>query len=135
MFQLKDYVLVVLLILKEKILGLSPKFTTKVLLQNLFLSTKKRKLITPLSSDFAVVYYHLFFITPNHLILMTNQTIENIIETLEQFNSQMKPDYEMMVDFCESQGIEVTQKVEDLIFTVMEYDLNPMVDEDGCLIW
>ena len=65
---------------------------------------------------------------------MTNQTIENIIETLEQFNQQMKPDFEMMVDFCESQGITVDQKVEDLIFTVMEYDLNPMVDEDGCLI-
>ena len=66
---------------------------------------------------------------------MTNQTIENIIETLEQFNSQMKPDYEMMVDFVESQGYTITPKIEDIIFTVMEYDLNPMVDEDGCLIW
>ena len=56
---------------------------------------------------------------------------ETIIETLEQFNQQMKPDYEMMVDFCESQGIEITP--EDLIFTIIDYDLNPMVDDDGDL--
>ena len=58
---------------------------------------------------------------------------ETIIETLEQFNQQMKPDYEMMVDFCESQGIETTPNIEDLIFTIIDYDLNPMVDDDGDL--
>ena len=59
--------------------------------------------------------------------------LQSIIEDLEQFNQQMKPDYEMMIDFVESQGITVTPKIEDIIFTVMEYDLNPMVDEDGDL--
>ena len=66
---------------------------------------------------------------------MTNQTIENIIEDLEQFYQQMKPDFEMMCDFVESQGYTITPKIEDLIFTVMEYDLNPMNDEDGYLYW
>ena len=59
--------------------------------------------------------------------------LESIIEDLEQFNQQMKPDYEMMIDYCESQGITVTPKIEDIIYTVIEYDLNPMVDEDGDL--
>ena len=64
-----------------------------------------------------------------------NQTmnLESIIEDLEQFNQQMKPDYEMCVDYLESQGITITPKIEDIIFTIMEYDLNPMTDEDGDL--
>ena len=62
-----------------------------------------------------------------------NIHIQSIIDDLEQFNQQMKPDYEMMIDFVESQGITITPKIEDIIFTIMEYDLNPMTDEDGDL--
>ena len=65
---------------------------------------------------------------------MTNTiTPEDLINLLEQFNQQMAPDYEMMCDFIESQGITITPKIEDLIFSVMEYDLNPMEEEDGYL--
>ena len=49
--------------------------------------------------------------------------LESIIDDLEQFNQQMKPDYEMCCDFLESQGIEITPKIEDIIFTIMEYSL------------
>ena len=59
--------------------------------------------------------------------------LQSIIDDLEQFNQQMNPDYEMMCDFVESQGYEITPKIEDIIFTIMEYDLNPMTDEDGDL--
>ena len=59
--------------------------------------------------------------------------LESIIDDLEQFNQQMNPDFEMMCDFVESQGIKITPKIEDIIFTIMEYDLDPMTDEDGNL--
>ena len=59
--------------------------------------------------------------------------LQSIIDDLEQFNQQMNPDYEMMCDFVESQGYEITPKIEDIIFTIMEYDLNSMTDEDGDL--
>ena len=72
----------------------------------------------------------------NHSVstkVSTTMNLESIIEDLEQFYQQMKPDYEMMVDFVESQGITITPKIEDIIFTILEYDLNPMTDEDGVL--
>ena len=59
--------------------------------------------------------------------------LQSIIDDLEQFNLQMKPDYEMCVDYLESQGYEITPKIEDIIFKVMEYDLDPMVDSEGDL--
>tara|TARA_S200002703_G_scaffold149003_1_gene146190 strand:- start:662 stop:817 length:156 start_codon:yes stop_codon:yes gene_type:complete len=49
--------------------------------------------------------------------------LESIIEDLEQFYQQMDPDYEMMCDFVESQGITITPKIQDIIFDVIEQNL------------
>ena len=62
------------------------------------------------------------------------QTTDSVIETIEQFISEMNPDFEMVMDFMESQGYQLTKEIEDVIDTMIDYDLNPMEEEDGYLI-
>ena len=40
---------------------------------------------------------------------------QNAFETLHNFVTEMQPDFEMCLDFCESQGIEVSADVELVI--------------------
>ena len=40
---------------------------------------------------------------------------QTVFETLYDFVEEMQPDLEMCLDFCESQGIEVTSDVERVI--------------------
>ena len=46
---------------------------------------------------------------------MNTQTTMNIFETLYDFVEEMNPDTEMCLDFCESQGITIT----DDVFTII----------------
>ena len=46
---------------------------------------------------------------------MNTQTTMNIFETLYDFVEEMNPDTEMCLDYCESQGITIT----DDVFTII----------------
>ena len=46
---------------------------------------------------------------------MNTQTTMNIFETLYDFVEDMNPDTEMCLDYCESQGITIT----DDVFTII----------------
>ena len=50
------------------------------------------------------------------------QTTDSIIETIEQFISEMNPDFEMVMDFMEAQGYQLTKEIEDVIDTMIDYD-------------
>jgi hypothetical protein len=46
---------------------------------------------------------------------MTDTCTLEVFETLYTFVEEMSPSYEMCLDFCESQGIEVSQDVDTVI--------------------
>ena len=50
------------------------------------------------------------------------QSTDSIIETIEQFISEMNPDFEMVMDFMEAQGYQLTKEIEDVIDTMIDYD-------------